>query len=213
MIIQATADRHLFLSKQTISCQTLRLGTLDSLSDKVLDCSITDCKIEMVNPEALMLFGCRFIKCSFNSGKKISLDARFCSNYWEDCTFFGRYVGTQFGLWFEDRDGPCPWGNIALKGCDFSQATLEGCAFWKLDIESTKFPTWPSFTIIHPSENMARWRQGVLPSMTRLFIYPDDDESIDAIAFNWPWVAKKYELRDDPEQAKATLQKLNFVRL
>src|SRR5260221_517737 len=81
-----------------------------------------------------------------------------------DCVFYGRYEGTQFGYWTESLKGrPCPWGDIAIKGCDFSRGVFQGCLLSRADVDSIRFPKWPHFTVLFPSANNASWIAAELP--------------------------------------------------
>lgn len=131
MIIQASGEQPLFYQKQTFKEIDFWLGMLP-WCDRLVDCTFVNCKIKMVDPNALLLSGCRFFGCEFSSLKIVSLDAFFRANYWEECVFHGTYEGTQFGYWVENLLGrPCPWGDIAIKDCDFSQGVFRECLLSK----------------------------------------------------------------------------------
>ena len=219
MIIQASGDQPLFIQKQNFEDTTFRLGLLD-WADRLLDSTLTNCKIDMIKPRASHISGCRFFGCEFFSKKKVKLDFLFCSNYWEDCVFLGKYESTLFGYWTESLEGkPCPWGDIAIKGCDFSQGVFQGCSLSRADVDSIRFPKWPHFTVLHPSANKQAWYAADLPFLNfnpRLF--QNEEAETSAIIYYWPWVVKLYSsfpstVNADPDDVKATLQKFDFIRL
>jgi hypothetical protein len=215
-LIEATQEDRLLFVDQRITDARIRVGCCPEASDAFRESVFERCDIEIVKPEATMAIGCRFIDCRFWSNVKVSMGMIFRQNYWEQCVFEGNWEGSQFGLWEEEDFGPCPWGNVALRNCDFSKATIAGCAFWKLDIATTKFPLWPHFTILNPAQNYEKWMAASLPFKVRAF-FAHDDPSNSAVSYHWPTLIKWYKQAmpnpPEAEEVRAALSKLDFVIL
>ena len=125
---------------------------------------------------------CEFYDCKFITKKLV--ETRINDNYYEGCSFFGEFRGMHLGA-ATDVDGvPTRWPKIALRGCDFSNATMSWCHLYRLDIASTIFPLWPCFTIVNPNQNRLYWINAELPFSQRIIDYIDISHT-DAIMLNW----------------------------
>ena len=113
------------IDQEHVSGMELMLGAHTDW-DIVSSCQIEDCDIVIDVPKRVRFTYNRFDRCKFRSKKTIQ--TAWNENAWYDCTFHGRYVSTHFGqlvLW----KGKNPWGDILVRGCDYSQATMHGCYF------------------------------------------------------------------------------------
>lgn len=211
MTIQAQNGTPLFLTAQRFTDESLRLGTT-SYMDRLVNAEFIGCTLEIQDPNAVLLSRCRFIDCVIRPSKKVS--TRIGDNYWDGCVFHGHYEGTHFGLSDDQMFGPSSWTDVALRGCDFSTATLAGCCLNRLEIESTKFPKWPCFTVLQPFENLPEWSAATAQLLPKLFEYITDDGR-DAEAHHWPSLVNWYKLNTapDPELVRVALSQLDFVRL
>jgi hypothetical protein len=82
--------------------------------------------------------------CVIEAGASLA-NFRWHRATFENCTFCGTYVGSDFG---KRSDEPLPHGDI--HACDFADARLVSCSFYGCDVSSLKLPAWPCFTILEP---------------------------------------------------------------
>lgn len=215
MAIQAKPGEWLFIQKQRVAGETLILGA-GQYKDRLVGSELVDCTFDIVNPAAVLVSRCRLINCVFRPRKEVNVGP-IGDNYWERCVFHGHYRSTHFGSSSDDIDGPSEWPDVALRGCDFSPATMHACCFRRTDIASTKFPPWPCFTILQPHEHRLVWKDVPLPLppgyLTNWFSENLKDRT-DAEVLHWPTIAKKWAVKEvDPEEVKAIFAGLDFVRL
>ena len=180
--------------------------------DIVSESHFEDCNLIIEVPKRVRFTYNRFDRCTFRPKKTIQCD--WSENAWYDCTFFGKYVSTHFGqlvLW-KDKN---PWGDILVRGCDFSQATMHYCYFDRTDVPSIKFPKWPCFTALRPYTNAARWLPtlvSISPSFTTFFPVKDKDEA-DAAVFHWPTFARELKIDMPIDEVKSRLSSLDGILL
>ena len=191
--------------------QTIELGKTKYI-EKVYDSVFHNCVFITHQIEHFLAGNCEFYNCEFRPKKRLESSIR--DNYWENCRFFGEFRGTHFGAATDYNGVPTRWPEIALRGCDFSKATMSWCHLCRLDIASTVFPLWPCFTIVNPHQNRLRWINAELPFSQRIIDYIDVSHT-DAIMLNWTAMAKlyKYSPALDPEDVRTALSELDFIRL
>ena len=67
-----------------------------------------------------------------------------------DCSFFGQYVGCEFGSKFQDDVG-------RIDNCDFSASKLHLTAFYGCALNQLHLPAWPHIFLV--SDSAARWQE------------------------------------------------------
>lgn len=110
--------------------------------DLVLEnCSVhSDCQ-----SKALIISGLVMTDGHFNQQDRALTDFHFEFAHFSDVKFTGKFVGCTFGDWVSAATS-------SIRSCDFTEAGLEDCRFLNCDIESTRLPKWPAFTIVNPAE-------------------------------------------------------------
>ncbi len=199
------------ITDETVTDQIIEIGTTEYL-DKIYDSKFWNCSFPIHFKKYFPPGNCEFFNCVFRPVKYLQSSIR--DNYWEGCRFVGDFRSTHFGNNPEFDGVPTRWPEIALRGCDFSQATMNWCHLSRLELATTTFPLWPSFTIVNPHQNRLVWLNAELPFSQRIIEYIDVTKT-DAIMLNWTAMAKRYKYSPslDPEEVRAALSKLDFVRL
>lgn len=197
---------------ESVTGQVIEIGTTEYV-DKVYNSTFRDCCFRIHFKEYFPMGNNEFYDCEFRPTK--FLQSSISDNYWEGCRFVGDFRSTHFGAATDFNDIPTRWPEIAVRGCDFSRATMNGCWICRLEISTTIFPVWPCFTVINPAQNLNAWKAAALPFSTRFFEYTSLDESVSAVMYHWPQASKGYKIDPalDPEVVREALSKLDFIRL
>jgi hypothetical protein len=196
---------------ESVTGQVIEIGTTEYV-DKVYNSTFRDCCFHILDKKYFPPGNSEFYDCEFRP--KTFLQSSISDNYWEDCRFIGDFRSTHFGAATDFNGMPTRWPEIALRGCDFSQAKMQCCVLRRLDIATTKFPVWPCFTVLDPHHNLKAFKSAKLPFNDSLYEYAVD-EGVSAIMYNWKITVKKYkfDLALDPEVVREALSKLDFIRL
>jgi hypothetical protein len=203
-------DEPLFICDRQLVGEEIILGTARA-KDRLVQSTCRHCTLKIANSHAVTIGNCYLNECIFDPQKTVN--ATWLDNYWEKCVFLGDYNSTHFGQKAVDTE-TYPWGAIAVRGCDFTQATMHVCAFNRTDINSIKFPRWPCFTIIQPSKHRLVWEKMLLPLPEWLMrSWYCETSPVDAEVLHWPTIAKKWCPDHDPDEVKAVLETLDFVHL
>jgi hypothetical protein len=229
-MIKAGKDGELRIHGQHIVQDRVILGAT-SVCDQLINCTVERCDVMFVNPRAAIITGTKFVECTIQSKKGVH---GFWGDdvAWDGCSFRGQYLSTHFGLPEAKPVGSeTRWGEVVVRGCDFSQAVLHGCAFKRTDVASTRFPAWPCFTVLQPQRNRMSWKAVPAPvpaaDLFNRFDYRDERDFSDAEVFHWPSFVKSYKesyqkyrleairvvAESDPEEVRRILASLDFVRL
>ena len=103
----------------------------------------------------LMIPRVTFDECIFRI--KSLKNTHWCRNVLRNCTFQGTLVGHDFGNWPEAYvDEGC------LDQADFTDAVLDGVRFFRCDMNKTRLPTWPCYTIFDPAQNACKFKESAL---------------------------------------------------
>lgn len=180
-------------------------------SDTISGCTITNSVVRIVKSKYFAMRGCKFYNTDFIFQTKASLDRLFTANYWEKCRFKGTHEGTMFGYWYESDYGPCPWGDISIRECDFSKSNLRCCRFYRTELEKMIFPKWPCFTALEPKRLAGELRK-LCPPFADCF-NSHSFEGVSAVAYEWTWFKESTKLKIDEIEARDVLSKIDFVRL
>ena len=142
--------------------------------------------------------------------KRLCTSMNWRDNYFDSCTFLGRYKDLNFGRVEKD----CKV-ETALKNCDFSRAKLHMLGFVHTEVETCLFPTWPHFTVLHPLRNREDFLAIPLPEgeKIRQKTIVSCDETISAETNDWSAIAKKNNITTDPEGIRALLAAKPYIRL
>jgi hypothetical protein len=218
-------DEPLFVIDRAVRNEELILG-MATARDRLVRLTVEHCALDVVDPTRAQISRCRFVQCVVRPRKKVQISC-WTDNAWESCQFHGHYESTHFGL-PSDVNGPSPWGDIAVRDCDFSQATMHFCWFKRTDVGSTRFPPWPCFTVLSPEQHRLAWQTIPLPLPSwQITSWFSESERSDAAVFHWPSIIDEVRTRfrdypqvtsreaidADPEEVRRVLASLDFVRL
>lgn len=102
---------------------------------------LEDCDVTVRCGKRELLIGdSHWIRCSLRLTRVWSNEDWGCVSF-DHCSFFGRYVGNQFGAFSKSR------GHGGVIACDFSKAKLHACDLINCDLDSQILPLWPCFAI------------------------------------------------------------------
>lgn len=136
------------LSADHIKGETI---TLDAASKDVHvlgpDLVLTDCEVHCdVDARGLIVAGLKMQGGIWRQNQKFSA-ADFSAAHFESVTFHGTFEGVVFGDW----DDP---GKASVKGCNFSDCTLDDIRFLHQMPSDNALPPWPAFAIRQPDNAM-----------------------------------------------------------
>ena len=210
MIQKAIPEHGLRLIDKAYDGDTFEIGA-GKFSDTLLGCTISNSVVTILKNNNFAMRGCKFFNTDFVFQKKASLDRLFTANYWEKCRFKGTHEGTKFGYWYESDYGPCPWGDISIRECDFSNSILRCCSFHRTELDKMVFPKWPCFTTLEPMRLAGALRK-LCPPFADCF-NSSSFEGVSAMTYEWSWINKNTKLKIDENEARDVLSKIDFVRM
>jgi hypothetical protein len=122
------------------------------------------------------------------------------------CRFSGVLTGCDFGRWPDSEEG-------GIEDCDFTDARLEGCRFIGCDARTLKFPAWPCFTVLNPTQRSHELAALQWPGQLGIVVstfskYPP---STAAVTFSAKKLAKEFDATED--EIRAVLERLDGVKL
>jgi len=175
------------ISRKRLLLSNLEVNLLGP--DLVLEnCSVhSDCQ-----SKALIISGLVMTDGHFNQQDRALTDFHFEYAHFSDVKLTGKFVGCTFGDWVSAATS-------SIRSCDFTEAGLEDCRFLNCDIESTRLPKWPAFTIVNPAEARDFVMSRPWPSKTRiaLDVYTDTDPECAAICGDAAQLAKSDDIPID----------------
>ena len=131
---------------EEIRNETLRLGRHDRIRGQ---CRVVDCTIQIADPRSVTLFCSTFQRCTIDVLKvRTGYRNPWAGCFFDSCTFKGKYYDCYFG----EASNFCSL-QPGLRGCDFSQATLNLCSYFNCAPEDLQLPRWPHVTIFRPREH------------------------------------------------------------
>lgn len=105
------------------------------------------------------------------------------------CKFEGTFSGISFG---NRGGGEALFGFGSVRGCDFSEATLDGCRFFNTDVSTLRFPVWPHVVLLDFHKRAQEVISGSWPGELGKYmrICADQPESVKATVIHVPSFAK-----------------------
>jgi hypothetical protein len=142
--------------------ETIELGNHDFYDFVGGGSHLENCMLDICGT-GFDLVDATLVGCRVKVRRRIS-NKRFLNAIFDNCRFEGHLVGCRFGF----RHGESDNAGATFRGCDFSTAILQLCDFFKGDVDSVIWPSWPNVVILDPARNKRDWLSIAFPPGLRV---------------------------------------------